>query len=141
MRKSANKIQSVVAILCFLLLLGGQACSDDNNHLEKFDQVQILQGKWRINGIIGHPKEKSDIFILTKIRGDKKYVWGTTILIKDKNFVCTYTASCGNDCFPSSEGNIGEVNEQQVKIFVKQFEQSGFTCEKKHLKLNNVSSI
>ncbi len=135
MKKSVNRIQRVVAILCcVLIVLGVQVCSDDDN-LEKFEQVQILQGKWLINGIIGHPKEKFDIFILTKVSGDEKYVWGTTILIKDENFVCSYSAPCGNDCFPSSEGQIGKINEQQVKILVKQFDQIG-DCEEEHLKLN-----
>ncbi len=137
MRKYINTMQSVVVILCCTLVVG---CTNYKKS-EEFDEVGVLQGIWYINSVVGHPKNDNKIFILKKIKKEEhaeRYIYGTTISIKDKSFDCVYSAPCGNDCFPSSNGLIGQVNKQQIKIFVKEFKQHGMVpdCEKKHLQLN-----
>lgn len=146
MKTYVTKIQRVSTIFCCALIaLSIQACSDESEKFENFEPMQILQGEWRINEIIGYPKGETNLFTLTKVdRTKEKHVWGMTINIEGEKFVCVRSAPCGNDCFPSSEGKIGKVNSNQVRIFVKNFDQKGIIpdeCEEIHLNLNKTLGI
>ncbi len=145
MKNYIVKKQSILTIFYWVLVvLSMQACSDDSDNFDEFEPMQILQGEWRINEIIGYPKGATNLFTLTKVDRDKEeYVWGMTIKIEDEKFVCVSSAPCGNDCFPSSKGKIGKAGSNRVKIFVENFDQEGMIpeCKEIHLKLNKTLGI
>lgn len=98
----------------------------------------IFGGKWNISEIIGQDTKYTQEYTLSKIdQSDKNYVMhGTKISFdKDNTFNCTYSARCGNDCFPSSVGTYKIIDNKHIDLFVKEFSQTGF-CEHKKIALN-----
>ena len=101
--------------------------------------MQSIMGKyWHINKIIGLDMQNTQEFILTKIDSTSKndFIYGNKIIFNiDKTFICNYSASCGNDCFPSSTGTFKLIDENHINLFVIEFNQDG-DCESKQVQLN-----
>lgn len=95
-----------------------------------------LEGKWIINGLLGNFKnDDNELFILTK---DGPY-GGYSVTFNKKakdDYFSTYSAECGNDCFPSISGTYVVIDSKHILLVAKTFEQRGY-CEKKKISLKN----
>ena len=101
--------------------------------------AQKLTGElWHINKIIGRDLKNTQEYTLTKIDSTKDgdFVYGNKIIFNTNNtFNSFYSASCGNDCFPSSTGTFKMVDKAEIQLFVEEFVQEG-DCEHKKMELN-----
>ncbi|MBJ2123193.1 hypothetical protein [Flavobacterium sp. IB48] len=98
----------------------------------------LLNEHWNISEIIGQDTTNTGEFTLHwNDKTDKYYsIYGMKIIFKkDNSFVCSYSAKCGNDCFPSSIGMFKMIDRKHISLFVKEFQQSG-DCDSKNIKLN-----
>lgn len=94
----------------------------------------ILIGEWEINKIIGMDSISPKEYKL--LHQENKPFWGYHIKFDSTGiYTFSYSAPCGNDCFPSSIGTFKIIGEKFVNLFVKEFHQAG-ECEKKDLLLN-----
>lgn len=99
-----------------------------------FAYGQSLLGKWKIEKVLWN--DAQPIYHLTQIPADASAFahYGNSIAFKaDKTFVSNYSAPCGNDCFPSSNGNYRFIGKNQVELVVKEINQSG-DCKNIHEK-------
>lgn len=75
-----------------------------------------FEGEWKIDYLIGYGGEKASYFneyLLYKLQGEDRN-YGNNVAFLDGKFTCWYSAPCGNDCFPSSEGNFKMIDESHV---------------------------
>ncbi len=100
--------------------------------LNGFSQ-NLQSNPWRIDKIIGRDTSNVQEFTLQKIDTiNKWWMWGNTIeFFPNGNFLCRYSAKCGNDCFPSSNGNYKLSDSTHITIFLKEYNQRG-ECENIH---------
>ncbi len=99
---------------------------------------QDIIGSWKINQVIAEKTKNPQEYVLYKIDTSNKYysTYGTKIVFnRNGTFHCSYSAPCGNDCFPSSSGTFKMTDDKHVSFYVKKFSQVG-DCEHKDLKLN-----
>lgn len=107
--------------------------------LTQFIYAQDIVGKhWYINAIIGGDMQNTQAFTLSKVVLNTKnqFLYGNSIIFNDNNtFSCSYSAPCGNDCFPSSTGTFKMIDDKHIQLFVIEYDQQG-DCESKHIELN-----
>lgn len=95
---------------------------------------QNLQSNpWLIDEIIGRDTNRIKEYTLQKVDTTKRFwTWGNTVRFSPEgNFACSYSAKCGNDCFPSSNGTYRYTDSSHVILFLKEYEQDGY-CEHIH---------
>ncbi|WP_131474491.1 hypothetical protein [Flavobacterium sp. KMS] len=98
----------------------------------------IIGEYWRISEIIGQDTNYTQEFVLQKMdKDDKPYsMYGNRIFFdKNNTFKCSYSATCGNDCFPSSVGTYKLIDNKHIEIDINEFSQTG-DCEQKKIALN-----
>lgn len=67
--------------------------------------MDLIGNSWKIDKIIGLDNGSPLRFKLEKIDTNSRWKWGNSVKFSPSgNFSCTYSAPCGNDCFPSSNG-------------------------------------
>ena len=103
--------------------------------LNGFSQ-NLQTNPWRIDKIIGGDTNNIQEFTLQKVDTTNRYwVWGNTIrFFSNGKFECKYSAKCGNDCFPSSNGSFQLTDTTLITIFLEEYNQAG-DCEKMHRKI------
>lgn len=106
--------------------------------LSGFSQ-NLQSNPWRINQVIGRNTDEMQEFTLEKIdTTNQGWMWGNTIrFFPDGNFSCKYSAWCGNDCFPSSNGSYDLSDSTHVKMFLKEYNQVG-ECENIHRTIEKI---
>ncbi len=89
---------------------------------------KIVGTQWYINTVIGHENDSAKLYSLTKVEltDDFPYAWGTKVVFNaDGTFNCTYSAPCGNDCFPGSAGTYKRIDNSRISLTVKRITQDG----------------
>lgn len=125
-------------LFLFLIMLFTFSCSQKNpdwinnvppNSIEqnRLDKYHLRTKLWHISEIIGQDVENNQEFILSEIDTTNRYsMYGKSIKFNtDNTYADSYSAECGNDCFPSSKGNYILKDENHILIKVKEFHQSG----------------
>ncbi len=100
--------------------------------------AQLLEKNlWHINQVFGNSENTLDEYTLTKIENPqgKNFVYGNSISYQKGKFYSYYSAPCGNDCFPSSEGTYKIMSDNLIEITLLAFNQSG-ECPSIHKKYN-----
>lgn len=103
--------------------------------------AQVLESNlWHINKIIGQSDTFLDEYLLKKIENPegKNFVYGNSISFHDGKFNSHYSAKCGNDCFPSSQGTYKMISDKYIEITLLTFDQQG-DCPSIHKEYNSVS--
>lgn len=93
----------------------------------------LKSNPWHIDRVIGSDLSQTNEITLKKADTTEHYwMWGNTIqFLSDGSFKCKYSAKCGNDCFPSSNGSYRLIDPSHVEIFLKEYNQEG-ECEEIH---------
>lgn len=88
---------------------------------------QSLVGYWKIKEFIWNTSKNE--YTLYEHRKVEKAGYGNRIQFnEDGTFRCSYSAPCGNDCFPFSSGNYRILDNNYIEIIVNYISQDGF-CE------------
>ena len=86
----------------------------------------LIGNSWKIDKIIGLDNGSPLRFKLEKIDTNARWKWGNSVKFSPSgNFSCTYSARCGNDCFPSSNGLFQFIDSSSIKLITKQMSQTG----------------
>ena len=94
---------------------------------------------WKIDQIIGVDTNNIQEFTLKKVDTTNQFwSWGNIVKFSsDSTFTCEYSARCGNDCFPSSNGLYNTIDSSKVTIILKEFKQEG-DCQHLYLTPNRI---
>jgi len=95
---------------------------------------QIENSSWKIDKVIGNSGDTFEAYHLYKYDATEKWQFGNFIKFTESGFTSYYSASCGNDCFPSSSGTFKNVDKNSIELTLLTFEQQGF-CENIHKKM------
>ena len=93
---------------------------------------------WKIDQVIGVDTNNIQEFTLKKVDTTNQFwSWGNILKFSsDGTFTCEYSAPCGNDCFPSSNG-LYSIDSSKVTLILKEFRQKGY-CENLYRTPNRV---
>ena len=135
-----EKLLLLSTIVCFTFSCSQKKTDWINNtppdpaEQNRLDKYQLRTKLWHISEIIGYDIENNHEFILSKIdTADRYSMYGVSIKFNVNNtYEDTYSAPCGNDCFPSSKGNYILKDENHILVKAKEFHQSG-DCETKSI--------
>lgn len=94
---------------------------------KNLDQYGLLTKHWRTSEVIGgNPTVNSEITLSERHLKRDSNRYGNTIVFKDNNtFRNSYSAPCGNDCFPVAQGEYFFSDRNHIYINISRFEQSG----------------
>lgn len=122
-------------ILLFSLLLSA-FCGIAQNEISSQD---LISSTWKIDKIVGLDSANISEFVIQPVDTSNGFwMWGNTIKFgKDSIFTCTYSAPCGNDCFPSSKGIYTIIDSSKIQLRLKEIQQSG-DCRNFEKTLNRV---
>lgn len=96
--------------------------SQDQMHTQN-----LISSIWRIDKIVGIDSNNTQEFIIQPVDTSNRFwMWGNTIKFdKDSIFKCSYSARCGNDCFPSSTGVFSIIDSLKIQLRVIKINQRG----------------
>jgi len=101
----------------------------------------ITSNAWKIDKIIGIDSNNVQEYSLDKIDTTLRWNWGNKIKFSsDSTFSCNYSARCGNDCFPSSNGVYRVMDSSRIQLILKKVRQKG-DCEHFDKSLNKTLGI
>ena len=130
-----QKFISALVVLGLSLSLTGCLESEPKPQAVSINQGKILEknalvGLWHIDEL---PMDKpQNAYYLSRVEttGSDNHIYGKHIEFdKDGRFSSSYSAECGNECFPHSEGLYRFVNDDEVILQATKVEQRGYCGE------------
>lgn len=93
--------------------------------------METISGHYMISHVINESSNQT--YVLMPIRPERGYMYGNHIMFEPSNstFKSSYSAPCGNDCFPSSQGTYQMEGERHVRLHLTNVAQHGF-CEENY---------
>lgn len=102
--------------------------------LQSKDSIEGLIGYWAIDQLIGiefiadSVPERASFFRIEKVKKGA-YPYGDHVSFDaDGTFICSYSAPCGNDCFPTTYGRYKAVDSKRILFQLDRVGQRGY-CE------------
>ena len=86
----------------------------------------LMSQEWRSDINVFSSDSTSTYQIFKNDLDDPYFIWGNFISFTDSTFQTRYSASCGVDCFTKVQGNYKFVSSNEIEVFVKTIDRSGF---------------
>lgn len=85
-----------------------------------------LAGLWKIDYLIGMSDE-NEYDITNRINYEEnQFLYGNSIVFSaDSVFDCSYSAPCGNDCFPHTSGRYTVIDDTHIRLHLDRIEVHG----------------
>ena len=129
------KFISALVVLGLSLSLTGCFESKPKPPVVSISQGKILEkntlvGLWHIDELPMDTPQNAYYLSRVETAGSDNHIYGKHIEFdKDGRFSSGYSAECGNDCFPHSEGLYRFVSDDEVILQTTKVEQSGYCGE------------
>lgn len=92
----------------------------------KILEKNVLVGLWHIDELPMDASQNAYYLSRVETAGSDNHIYGKHIEFdKDGRFSSSYSAECGNDCFPHSEGLYRFVSDDEVILQATKVEQRG----------------
>ena len=125
------KFISALVVLGLSLSLTGCLESEPKPQAVSINQGKILEknvlvGLWHIDELPMDAPQNAYYLSRVETAGSDNHIYGKHIEFdKDGRFSSSYSAECGNDCFPHSEGLYRFVSDDEVILQATKVEQRG----------------
>ncbi|OFO27538.1 hypothetical protein HMPREF3052_07365 [Neisseria sp. HMSC056A03] len=125
------KFISALVVLGLSLSLTGCLESEPKPQAVSINQGKILEknvlvGLWHIDELPMDAPKNAYYLSRVETAGSDNHIYGTHIEFdKDGRFSSSYSAECGNECFPHSEGLYRFVSDDEVILQATKVEQRG----------------
>ena len=126
-----QKFISALVVLGLSLSLTGCFESNQQPTVVSINQGKILEknvlvGLWHIDELPMDAPQNAYYLSRVETAGSDNHIYGKHIEFdKDGRFSSSYSAECGNDCFPHSEGLYRFVSDDEVILQATKVEQRG----------------
>ncbi|HHX2521045.1 TPA: hypothetical protein ACU8BS_001465 [Neisseria subflava] len=126
-----QKFISALVVLGLSLSLTGCFESKPKPTVVSINQGKILEknvlvGLWHIDELPMDASQNAYYLSRVETAGSDNHIYGKHIEFdKDGRFSSSYSAECGNDCFPHSEGLYRFVSDDEVILQATKVEQRG----------------
>lgn len=126
-----QKFISALVVLGLSLSLTGCLESEPKPQAVSINQGKILEknvlvGLWHIDELPMDAPKNAYYLSRVETAGSDNHIYGKHIEFdKDGRFSSSYSAECGNDCFPHSEGLYRFVSDDEVILQATKVEQRG----------------
>lgn len=86
----------------------------------------LANTSWKCNGSAFEDSERESYTLTKNNDDDTNFQYGYSISFGDGTFSTSYSAPCGNDCFPSTYGTYKFINDFTIEIYVDSISRSGY---------------
>ena len=130
-----QKFISALVVLGLSLSLTGCFESEPKPQAVSINEGKILEknvlvGLWHIDELPMDAPQNAYYLSRVETAGSDNHIYGKHIEFdKDGRFSSSYSAECGNECFPHSEGLYRFVSDDEVILQATKVEQRGYCGE------------